>query len=157
MYKRQHSVKVFDVSGHTIGHIAFHFADSDILFSGDALFSLGCGRLFEGTPAQMWQSLSKLIKLPDSTIVYCAHEYTQANAAFALSVEPENEALQARSKEIDELRASGKPTVPSLLGLEKATNPFLRPTSPDLQRNLGLQGADLTEVFAETRRRKDNF
>ena len=105
----------------------------------------------------MWQSLSKLIKLPDSTIVYCAHEYTQANAAFALSVEPENEALQARSKEIDELRASGKPTVPSLLGLEKATNPFLRPTSPDLQRNLGLQGADLTEVFAETRRRKDNF
>ncbi|MEJ6705398.1 MAG: hydroxyacylglutathione hydrolase [Pseudomonadales bacterium] len=152
-----HSVKVFDVSGHTIGHIAFHFADSDILFSGDALFSLGCGRLFEGTPAQMWQSLSKLIKLPDSTIVYCAHEYTQANAAFALSVEPENEALQARSKEIDELRASGKPTVPSLLGLEKATNPFLRPTSPDLQRNLGLQGADLTEVFAETRRRKDNF
>ena len=152
-----HSVKVFDVSGHTIGHIAYHFADSDILFSGDALFSLGCGRLFEGTPAQMWQSLSKLIKLPDSTIVYCAHEYTQANAAFALSVEPENEALQARSKEIDELRASGKPTVPSLLGLEKATNPFLRPASPALQRNLGLRGADLTEVFAETRRRKDNF
>ncbi|MDG1444055.1 MAG: hydroxyacylglutathione hydrolase [Pseudomonadales bacterium] len=152
-----HNVKVFDVSGHTIGHIAFHFVDSEILFSGDALFSLGCGRLFEGTPAQMWQSLSKLIKLPDSTIVYCAHEYTQANAAFALSVEPQNEALQARSKEIDELRAAGKPTVPSLLGLEKATNPFLRPTSADLQNNLGLQGAELTEVFAETRRRKDNF
>jgi hydroxyacylglutathione hydrolase len=152
-----HNVKVFDVSGHTIGHIAFHFVDSDILFSGDALFSLGCGRLFEGTPAQMWQSLSKLIKLPNSTIVYCAHEYTQANAAFALSVEPQNEALQARSKEIDELRAAGKPTVPSLLGLEKATNPFLRPTSADLQNNLGLQGAELTEVFAETRRRKDNF
>ena len=152
-----HSVKVFDVSGHTIGHIAYYFADAEKLFCGDALFALGCGRLFEGTPAQMWGSLQKLIALPDSTGVYCAHEYTQANAAFALSVEPQNNALQKRSTEIDDLRRQGIPTVPSTIGIEKATNPFLRPMSPDLQANLNLSGADLTDVFAETRRRKDSF
>lgn len=152
-----HQVQVFDVSGHTIGHIAFYFADADVLFSGDALFALGCGRLFEGTPEQMWTSLQKLAALPDQTTVYCAHEYTQANAAFALSVEPQNDQLQARSKEIDALRADGKPTVPSLLGLEKATNPFLRPMSEDIQSNLGMAGKDPVSVFAETRRRKDNF
>ena len=122
-----------------------------------ALFALGCGRLFEGTPKQMWDSLQKLIALPDSTGVYCAHEYTQANAAFALSVEPQNLELQSRSKEIDALRAANQPTVPSTIGLEKATNPFLRPSSPDLQANLGMTGADLVEVFTETRRRKDSF
>ncbi len=153
----EHQVQVFDVSGHTIGHIAFYFPDSSTLFSGDALFALGCGRLFEGTPEQMWTSLQKLIDLPDDTVVYCAHEYTQANAAFALSVEPQNAALQARSKEIDALRAEGKPTVPSTIGLEKETNPFLRPASEVLQKNLNMVGDDLVEVFAETRRRKDNF
>ena len=152
-----HTAQIFDVSGHTIGHIAYYFPDDKILFSGDALFALGCGRLFEGTPAQMWQSLTKLIQLPDDTTVYCAHEYTQGNARFALSVEPENDALQARAKQIDALRAEGKPTVPSTLGDEKATNPFLRPDSPALQHNLGLDGGDLVAVFAETRRRKDNF
>ncbi|HKI75367.1 MAG TPA: hydroxyacylglutathione hydrolase [Pseudomonadales bacterium] len=152
-----HTAKIFDVSGHTIGHIAYYFADDAMLFSGDALFALGCGRLFEGTPQQMWTSLQKLRALPDDTAVYCAHEYTQANARFALSVEPQNADLQARSKEIDKLRADGKPTVPSTIGLEKATNPFLRPMSDDLQSNIGLKGADLAEVFAETRRRKDNF
>ena len=149
--------RVFDVSGHTIGHIAFYFPEAAKLFCGDALFALGCGRLFEGTPAQMWVSLQKLLALPDDTVVYCAHEYTQANAAFALTVEPQNEALQKRVKEIDALRADGKPTVPTTIGLEKATNPFLRPMSEDLQATLNLKGAELVEVFAETRRRKDNF
>ncbi|MBV1876371.1 MAG: hydroxyacylglutathione hydrolase [Pseudomonadales bacterium] len=152
-----HQAQVFNVSGHTIGHIAYYFDQADALFCGDALFALGCGRLFEGTPEQMWHSLSKFIALPDSTAVYCAHEYTQSNALFALSVEPENQALVARSKEIDQLRAKGLPTVPSLIGLEKATNPFLRPASLDLQRNVGLEGAELVNVFAETRRRKDHF
>jgi len=105
----------------------------------------------------MWTSLQKLAALPDATGVYCAHEYTQANAAFALSVEPQNNNLVQRAREIDDLRASGLPTVPSSIGLEKATNPFLRPMSEDLQANLNLKGADLVEVFAETRRRKDSF
>ena len=152
-----HEVHVFDVSGHTLGHIAFYFPDAGKIFCGDALFALGCGRLFEGTPKQMWDSLQKLMALPDSTGVYCAHEYTQANAAFALSVEPQNRELQSRSKEIDALRAANQPTVPSTIGLEKATNPFLRPSSPDLQANLGMTGADLVEIFTETRRRKDSF
>ena len=145
------------MSGHTIGHIAYYFAQAEKLFCGDALFALGCGRLFEGTPDQMWTSLQKLIELPDNTGVYCAHEYTQANAAFALSVEPQNSELNARSKEIDALRLANKPTVPSTIGLEKATNPFLRPMSENLQANLDMVGADLVAVFAETRRRKDNF
>ncbi len=148
---------VFEVSGHTIGHIAFYFASEDILFSGDALFALGCGRLFEGSPEQMWHSLQKLKALPDQTTVYCAHEYTAANAAFALSVEPDNENLKARAAEIKELRAANQPTVPSNLGIEKATNPFLRPDSPALQKVVGIEGGDLVAVFAETRKRKDNF
>ncbi|MDA0977661.1 MAG: hydroxyacylglutathione hydrolase [Proteobacteria bacterium] len=150
-------VQVFDVSGHTIGHIAFYIPNAASLFCGDALFALGCGRLFEGTPAQMWTSLQKLSALPDDTRVYCAHEYTQSNAAFALSVEPQNADLKKRAEQITTLRAANKPTVPSTIGEEKATNPFLRPMSPELQANLNLQGADLVEVFAETRRRKDSF
>jgi hydroxyacylglutathione hydrolase len=149
--------KVFDVPGHTKGHIAFWFEDSDALFCGDTLFALGCGRLFEGTPQQMWDSLSKFRDLPAQTQVYCAHEYTQSNAAFAVTVEPDNENLISRAAEIDALRAEGKRTVPSSLAEELATNPFLRPDSPDLQRTLGLEGADLVAVFAETRKRKDNF
>ena len=152
-----YTADVFDVSGHTIGHIAFYFASEDVLFSGDALFALGCGRLFEGTPDQMWTSLRKLKALPDTTTVYCAHEYTAANAAFALSVEPNNTDLIARVDEIKALRADGKPTVPSNLGVEKATNPFLRPDSVQLQETIGVDGGDLVAVFAETRRRKDNF
>ena len=149
--------KVFDVPGHTKGHIALWFEDSDALFCGDTLFALGCGRLFEGTPQQMWDSLSKFRDLPGQTQVYCAHEYTQSNAAFAVTVEPDNENLISRAAEIDALRAQGKRTVPSSLAVELATNPFLRPDSPDLQRTLGLEGADLVAVFAETRKRKDNF
>ena len=149
--------RVFDVPGHTSGHIAFWFGDSDALFCGDTLFILGCGRLFEGTPQQMWTSLSKLLKLPDATRIYCAHEYTQSNARFAVTVEPHNAALLARAATIDAMRARGEPTVPGTLGEERATNPFLRPTSPDLQRTLDLVGADPVAVFAETRKRKDNF
>lgn len=149
--------RVLEVPGHTTGHIAYHFADDGMVFVGDTLFALGCGRLFEGTPAQMWQSLGKLMALPDTTTVYCAHEYTQSNARFALSVEPDNAALVARAAAIDTLRAAGKPTVPSTIGLEKATNPFLRAASPELQATVERVGATLVDVFAETRRRKDHF
>jgi hydroxyacylglutathione hydrolase len=149
--------KVFDVPGHTRGHIAFWFGDSDALFCGDTMFALGCGRLFEGTPQQMWTSLSKLRALPPSTQVYCAHEYTKSNAAFAITVEPGNGALVARKAMIDDMRTRGERTVPSSLAEEIATNPFLRPDSPDLQKTLGMVGASLVDVFAETRRRKDNF
>jgi hydroxyacylglutathione hydrolase len=151
------TVAVLEVPGHTSGHIAFHFVDDGIAFVGDTLFALGCGRLFEGSPQQMWQSLGKLMALPDETIIYCAHEYTAANAAFALSVEPDNERLQQRAQEITSLRARNTPTVPTSIALEKATNPFLRPDSPDLQKTLGMSGDDLVAVFAETRRRKDSF
>ena len=149
--------RVYDVPGHTRGHIAYWFEDSDALFCGDTIFALGCGRLFEGTPAQMWDSLSKLKVLPPETKVFCAHEYTQANAAFAVTVEPDNETLMARKAWIDDARARGERTVPSTLGEELATNPFLRPDSEDLQRTLEMVGADVVDVFAETRRRKDSF
>ncbi len=149
--------RVFDVPGHTAGHIAYYFADDGVAFVGDTLFALGCGRLFEGTPEQMWASLSKLMALPDDTIVYCAHEYTQANARFAVTVDPENAALAARANEIDEKRAKGEWTVPTTIGLEKATNPFLRAADPKLRHAIGLDGASDVDVFAETRRRKDNF
>ena len=149
--------EIFETPGHTSGHIAYYFADDGIAFVGDTLFALGCGRLFEGTPAQMWSSLQKLAALPDDTVVYCAHEYTQANAAFALSVEPGNEDLAARAEEIDRMRAANVPTVPTTIGLEKATNPFLRPDSGNLRATIGMTDADTVAVFAETRRRKDNF
>ena len=148
---------VFDVPGHTRGHIAFWFADSAALFCGDTLFALGCGRMFEGNPDQFWTSLSKLRDLPDETRVFCAHEYTQANARFALSVDGENPALVERSNRIDAARAENKPTVPSLLGEEKATNPFLRADDAVLAANVGLAGHDPVAVFAEVRARKDNF
>lgn len=148
---------VYDTPGHTRGHIVYHFADDHIAFVGDTLFSMGCGRLFEGTPEQMWTSLQKLLAWPDDTLVYCAHEYTQSNAAFALSVEPDNAQLVERAKQVDELRKQNKPTIPSTIGLERATNPFLRPSSPELQTTVGLSGSPLVDVFAETRRRKDNF
>jgi hydroxyacylglutathione hydrolase len=149
--------KVFDVPGHTSGHIAFWFEKSDVLFSGDTLFALGCGRVFEGTFEQMWESLSKLKALPGETQVYCAHEYTQSNGRFALSVEPDNEDLVQRMHEIDDMRSRGIATVPSTLSEEWKTNPFLRPDSPLLQRTVGLEGASLIDVFAETRQRKDSF
>lgn len=149
--------RVIEVPGHTRGHIAYSFDDNHVAFVGDTLFALGCGRLFEGTAAQMWTSLNKLMALPDDTTVYCAHEYTQSNARFALSVEPQNTALVARAKEIDVKRARGEWTVPTTIALEKATNPFLRAASADLRRTIGLEAAADVDVFAETRKRKDNF
>ncbi len=149
--------EVFFVPGHTRGHIAFWFPESKVLFCGDTLFALGCGRLFEGTPGQMWNSLSKLRALPDDTLVYCAHEYTQANARFALTVDPDNEALRSRAAAIDAARAQGRPTVPSNLGEEKATNPFMRADAPDLAAALSMTGAAPEAVFAEVRSRKDSF
>ena len=149
--------RVIEVAGHTSGHVAYHFEEEGMVFVGDTIFALGCGRLFEGTPQQMWSSLQKLMSLADDTIVYCAHEYTQANAAFALTVEPGNQDLLDRSEEINRLRANNIPTVPTSIGLERKTNPFLRPDSANLQSTIRLVGASPLEVFAETRRLKDNF
>ena len=148
---------VFDVPGHTRGHIAYWFGGSSALFCGDTLFALGCGRLFEGTPAQMWTSLGKLRRLPGETRVYCAHEYTQANARFAVTVDPGNRKLQDRAADVDATRARGDRTVPSLLADELATNPFLRADDPALAAAVGLAGADPVAVFAEVRGRKDRF
>lgn len=148
---------VIDVGGHTVGHIAYWFREADKAFVGDALFTLGCGRMFEGTPDQMWAGLERLRNLPDSTQIYCAHEYTEANLRFALSVEPGNSNLLARSKTILALRKEGQPTVPTTIGEEKETNPFLRPESRHLQETIGKVGAPAVDVFAETRRLKDVF
>jgi hydroxyacylglutathione hydrolase len=148
--------RVFDVPGHTRGHIAFWFKNSRALFCGDTLFLMGCGRLFEGTPEQMWRSLSKLKALPPETRVYCGHEYTQANARFALSVEPQNAELVARAERVNAMRAEGKSTVPGSMGDELATNPFLRADLPALQAVAEAPG-DPVATFAAIRRRKDNF
>lgn len=149
--------EVFEVSGHTVGHIAYWFPESKALFCGDTLFSLGCGRMFEGDPQTFWSSLSKLRGLPDDTRVYCAHEYTLSNWRFAASIDPANHDLKARGAEVEALRERGQPTVPSLLGTEKAANPFLRADAADLAAHLGLAGHPPAEVFAEIRRRKDAF
>ncbi|MBS0470251.1 MAG: hydroxyacylglutathione hydrolase [Proteobacteria bacterium] len=149
------SVPVLEIPAHTRAHIAFVFDDA--VFTGDTLFAMGCGRLFEGTPAMMWTSLSKLMALPDATKVYCGHEYTQSNGRFALTLEPGNEALTARMREVDAARAMDAPTIPTTIGLEKATNPFLRTGSAEIRKSLGLIHADDVDVFAETRKRKDNF
>jgi hydroxyacylglutathione hydrolase len=148
---------VLEISGHTIGHIAYWFGDARAVFCGDTLFSLGCGRLFEGTPGQMWSSLTKLRALPGDTRVYCGHEYTESNARFALALDPENPALRRRADEVRTLRAEGRPTVPSTLAVERATNPFLRADDPALQEAAGLAGRDPIAAFAEIRRRKDVF
>jgi len=122
----QNSIQILDVGGHTTGHIAYYFPNQNKVFCGDALFALGCGKMFEGTPQQFWTSLQRLRDLPDETTVYCAHEYTMGNAKFAKSVEPNNLELMERVQEIESLRKQNLPTVPSNLGLEKRTNPFLR-------------------------------
>lgn len=152
-----HEVRVMDVSGHTVGHLAYYVPDAGAAFTGDSLMALGCGRLFEGTAAQMWTSLSKLAALPPETLICSGHEYTQANARFALTIEPDNEALISRKRDIDAARAAGRPTVPSRLGEELATNPFLRAGLPEVQEALGMSGDDPSEVFAEIRGRKDRF
>ncbi len=151
------SFEVLDVPGHTRGHVAFWFPGEEAVFVGDTLFVLGCGRLFEGTPEEMWRSLSKLAALPPATRVYCGHEYTLANARFALAVDPDNPRLRERTAHYEALRAEGRPTVPTTVATELETNPFLRPHDPAIRRALGLEGASDVEVFAELRRRKDGF
>lgn len=152
-----HHVQVMDVSGHTKGHIAYYVADAGAVFTADSLMALGCGRLFEGTAKQMWTSLSKLAALPPETKICSGHEYTAANAKFALTIEPNNEDLISRAEDISVARAAGHPTVPSTLALELATNPFLRASNPDIRALLSMQEADDAEVFAEIRARKDAF
>ena len=150
-------IEVFETPGHTRGHIVYHVPEARAAFVGDTLFALGCGRLFEGSPEQMWNSLQKILRWPDDTLIYCAHEYTLANAQFALSVDPENGALIARAREVAAARRRGLPTVPSTLAQEKATNPFLRPSSAAIRAGLGLTGADDVDVFARVRALKDEF
>ena len=148
---------VFEVPGHTIGHVAYHFPASHALFSADSLMVMGCGRLFEGTAEQMWRSLARLAALPPETLVYSGHEYAESNLRFALSVDGENPALRARAEEVAALRARGEATVPARLDLEIATNPFLRARDPGMKARMGLEGAPDAAVFAEIRRRKDAF
>ncbi|MCR4378578.1 MAG: hydroxyacylglutathione hydrolase [Rhodospirillales bacterium] len=150
-------LQVLDVPGHTVHHVAYYFKDEQALFCGDTLFSLGCGRLFGGTAEQMWESLKKLRALPAETLVYCAHEYTNANADFALSIDPLNADLRARADEVQALRERGLPTVPSRMESEKRCNPFLRCDVLKFQAQLSLAGQDAADVFAEVRRRKDHF
>lgn len=148
--------RVLDTPGHTAGHITYWLPDAGVAFAGDTLFALGCGRLFEDSAENMWASLSKLIALPPETKVYCGHEYTQANAKFALTIEPENDALQSRAKEIAELRSRGEPTLPTTIARELESNPFLRTQSPAIRKRLGMEDRADWEIFAEVRRRKDN-
>ncbi len=149
--------EVISTPGHTLGHIAYFDRKNKNLFSGDALFSLGCGRMFEGTPAPMWAGLKSLRQLPNETSVYCGHEYSAANAAFALSVDPKNPHLQKRNSQIRQLQKSGQPTVPFNLGEDKQSNPFLRADSSELAKNLKVSPNDPTRVFAALRQAKDHF
>ncbi|MBO9516811.1 MAG: hydroxyacylglutathione hydrolase [Porphyrobacter sp.] len=149
------NAEVIDVGGHTMGHIAYHLPQAGVAFVGDSLFALGCGRMFEGTPQQFWTSLSRLKALPPQTALYCAHEYTQSNARFALHADPDNVELQIYARDIDQRRARGEPTVPTQLARELATNPFLRADREDMRNRWG--GLDPVETFARLRAAKDNF
>lgn len=153
----KHSIRILEIPAHTRAHIAFVFESDRSVFTGDTLFAMGCGRLFEGTPEMMWSSLSTLMTLPDDTRVYCGHEYTLSNGRFALTLEPGNEDLQRRVVEVERMRAAGSPTVPSTIGLERKTNPFLRPQSREIRQTLGMENAGDVEVFAAMRARKDKF
>jgi hydroxyacylglutathione hydrolase len=148
---------VIETPGHTSGHISYVFPAEKLAFVGDTLFSIGCGRVIEGTPEMMWQSLLKLRGLPDDTRIYCGHEYTQANIRFAKTIEPGNAALLAREQEVARLSAKRTPTIPSTMGEEKAANPFLRADVPEVAASLGLAGRPAWQVFAEIRERKNRF
>ncbi len=150
-----HEVRVLDTPGHTAGHITYVFPTAKVAFAGDTLFAIGCGRVIEGNAQMMWQSLQKLMALPKDTTVYCGHEYTQSNAKFALTIEPDNAALQKRAKEVDQLRAAGKPTLPTTIGVELETNPFLRPHVAAIQKRLGMEGKPEWQIFGEIRERKN--
>jgi hydroxyacylglutathione hydrolase len=150
-----HQVRVLDTPGHTAGHITYVVPAATVAFVGDTLFAMGCGRVIEGDARMMWGSLQKLMALPKETMVYCGHEYTQANARFALTIEPDNAALQKRAAEVDRARAAGKATLPTTIGLELETNPFLRPHVPAIQKRLGMENRALWEIFGEIRERKN--
>jgi hydroxyacylglutathione hydrolase len=150
-------VTVIETPGHTLGHIIYHFPNSNALFCGDTLFSMGCGRLFEGSAEQMWHSLQQLKELPKETQIYCTHEYTLANGKFALTIEPDNQHLQQRVLQVKQLRELKKPTVPSTLEQELATNPFLRENSPEIQKSIAMTGQPMIEVFRKIRALKDSF
>jgi hydroxyacylglutathione hydrolase len=148
-------VHVLETPGHTLGHISYWIPAASVAFVGDTIFALGCGRVIEGTMEMMWASLAKLAKLPPATRLYCGHEYTASNAKFALGIEPGNAALVKRAEEVRKLRAEDKPTLPTRLDIELETNPFLRATSPEIRKNLGLETAPDWQVFAEVRERKN--
>jgi hydroxyacylglutathione hydrolase len=152
-----YEVRVLETPGHTLDHITFWIPAEDVAFVGDTLFAIGCGRIIEGTPAMMWNSLEKLTQLPNETDIYCGHEYTQANARFALTIEPENADLVERARLVDERRAAGKATLPTTILLEKRTNPFLRVDEPHIRDRLGMRGKSSADVFGEIRGRKDRF
>ncbi|WP_421699933.1 hydroxyacylglutathione hydrolase [Ancylobacter sp.] len=149
--------RVMETPGHTKGHIVFLFEEERLLFSGDTLFVMGCGRPFECDPPVLWESLARLRTLPDDIAVYCGHEYTLSNARFALSVDPDNAAIAARLREIEAQRAAGTPTLPTSIGAEKATNPFMRADDPELAARIGLPGAEPGAVFTELRSLKNSF
>jgi hydroxyacylglutathione hydrolase len=151
------SARVLETPGHTAGHIAYWFEDDCLAFVGDTLFSIGCGRVIEGTPEMMWESLKKLRNLPGPTRVFCGHEYTQSNIRFAQTIEPDNTALIARAAEAAEQIAHHQPTIPTTIDAERAANPFLRADLPDLAAAVGLPGRPPAEVFAEIRARKNKF
>lgn len=150
-------VQVIATPGHTLDMLNYHLPQQKVCFTGDTLFALGCGRVFEGTPQMMWNSLAKLMTLPPETLLYSGHEYTAANARFALTIDPDNQALVARAKAVEALRADNKPTVPSLLSEELATNPFLRAADSAVRAHLAMADAEDSAVFTEIRTRKDNF
>jgi hydroxyacylglutathione hydrolase len=149
--------RVIETPGHTKGHVSYFFPKDGIVCVGDTLFSVGCGKLLEGDAKMMWFSLEKLANLPPDTTLYCGHEYTNNNCRFALTVEPENAALQARAAEVAALAEEGEPALPTTIKQELATNPFLRPSSPSIQKRLRMEGHPLHEIFGEIRRRKDRF
>src|SRR5579862_2545222 len=149
--------RVIETPGHTAGHISYFLPADKLAFVGDTLFSIGCGRVIEGNPEMMWQSLLKLRALPDDTKFFCGHEYTDANIRFAITIEPDNPALAARAAEVKRQVAARKPTIPATIGAEKAANPFLRADDAEVAKSLGLSGSPAWQVFAEIRERKNRF
>lgn len=150
-------VRVIDTPGHTLGHVCYWLPQEGVAFTADTLFAMGCGRVFEGTPPVMYASLEKLRALPDDTVVYCGHEYTETNARFALTVDPDNADLAARYAEVRRLRGEGRATLPTTIALEKKTNPYFRVDDPAIRKLLGMEDAAPAAVFAEIRKRKDDF
>ncbi|MCH2037026.1 MAG: hydroxyacylglutathione hydrolase [Rickettsiales bacterium] len=153
----ERDVEVIHIPGHTRGHIAYHIHDYNLLFCGDTLFSMGCGRLFEGSAEEMYHSLERLQQLPDETLIYCAHEYTLSNGNFALTIDPDNEDLHERMDQIKGWLAKGGYTIPTQMKVEKLTNPFLRTYDTSIRQNLNMEQATNVQVFAEIRHRKDRF